>query len=147
MDSSSPTSPDSGLPRSLARSEAKAWIVCLGGNQCERARALLEGKGWTVSQTSCQLSDAEDWWTELETPPDFIVLDIGRNVDRGEEAIHQIRRLRIEAPILVVTEDFSRDFGAKILSLGIRYYLPKDFAPAEFLELVECSVNPESHHS
>ena len=74
--------------------------------------------------------------------PRVVVLDVGSNLDRGRELIRRLRRVRVTAPMIVVTDDCSRDFGAKIISEGVRYYLVRDFGGEEFVEVVESLLHP-----
>ncbi|GAB4321413.1 MAG: hypothetical protein Kow0059_16120 [Candidatus Sumerlaeia bacterium] len=67
--------------------------------------------------------------------PGLVVLDVGRDVDGALRIIQSIKRHRIKAPIVVVTDECSRDFGAKIISQGVRYYFTRDFNPREFLQV------------
>ena len=67
----------------------------------------------------------------------MIILDIGCDMDWGMQAIQEIRKRRIQAPLVVLTESFSKDFGAKIISQGVHYYFSRDFLEKEFLDVVK----------
>jgi DNA-binding NarL/FixJ family response regulator len=80
----------------------------------------------------------DETFTNLRcTEPGIIVLDVTNKVDWGLWAIRAIKRARIKAPIVVFTNNFSREFGAKIVSEGVRYYFGNDFSASEFREVME----------
>lgn len=71
-----------------------------------------------------------------EGGPPLIVLDVGGQVNWGMRMIQAIKRSPVPISTVIMTEQFSREFGRKILSEGISYYFSYDFCRSEFLQLV-----------
>lgn len=67
--------------------------------------------------------------------PGLIVIDLGADMDWGMGVLRDIKQASSQIPTVVLTEEFSREFGAKILSEGVSYYFPHDFAETEFERL------------
>jgi DNA-binding response OmpR family regulator len=67
----------------------------------------------------------------------LIILDVAHDMDRGLRTIQKLKRHRVNAPIIAFTQNISREFGAKIISQGVRYYFSRDFNPRELLEVAD----------
>lgn len=77
-----------------------------------------------------------------ESEPPLIVIDIGEDTDWGLRVIQAVKRARSRTATVILTECFSRDFGAKIISEGIDYYFSHDFCRSEFLRLAKSILKP-----
>jgi DNA-binding NarL/FixJ family response regulator len=126
--------------------EPAAWIV--SGNEVliDRIKPLLLPLTGRVQTIDAEQFDEEAFWSPRPPAPGLIVLDIDHRVDWGVSAIHKLRQARIRAPIVVMTEDFSHEFGAKILSEGVRYYFAHDFCRQEFRDLAESLLKSSSRN-
>ena len=78
-----------------------------------------------------------------EIQPALIMIDIAHDMNQGLRILRTLKRSRNRAPIVVLTEDFSKEFAAKILSEGIRYYFSHDFCERELLELAGSLLAPD----
>ena len=136
MAQSMPRQQNEGTPSAPAPAQRTAWVIGLDDRLAKRVRTCLEGEGFTACLIHPGPQATAAQWLEQYPEPGVVVLDVGANVDWGVGIIEGVRRLRIGAPLIVMTRDFSREFGAKILSAGVRYYFPHDFSATEFLEVV-----------
>jgi DNA-binding NarL/FixJ family response regulator len=98
---------------------------------------LLHPLAEQIVQIAPETTDQQELWINKAPVPRLIVLDIDRDVDQGFRIIQRLKRARKDAPVVVLTEDFSRDFGRKIISEGVRYYFSYDFCNDEFLKVAE----------
>ncbi len=114
-----------------------AWVVSGDESLVARMTALLVPLADEVRVVDSSEFERDTFWAPRPSAPNLVILDIGDRLDWAVAVIQRLKQVRIRAPIVVVTEDFSRDFGAKILSQGIRYYLGRDFFDQEFHDLVE----------
>jgi len=112
------------------------WLVTADEQLNSRIRGLLGTLGCEIIAICPLMTQAENPWEWTETKPEIVVLDIDRDVDWGQGIIDGIQRGRRDTPVVVLTQAFSREFGAKIVSRGTRYYFPHDFCPDEFLEVI-----------
>lgn len=113
------------------------WIVSSDSKLASKVESLLGPlTGHQVTTTPERLEETA-FADPKPAAPDLVVVDIGDDIDSGVETIRCLRRARIKAPIVVLTKNFSRDFGAKIVSEGVRYYLAHDFCQEEFQEVAE----------
>ena len=126
--------------------EETAWIVSDNPALVDRIKPLLQPLTSQLRIVETQEFDDESFWTPRPTIPDLVILDIGSSIDWGVVAIQRLRLARVRAPIVVITADFSHEFGAKILSEGIRYYFAHDFCSREFHDLAESLLKPASRN-
>jgi len=112
------------------------WLVTVDEQLSSRIHGLLGTLGCAIVPIRPQMTEAENPWGWAETRPEIVVLDIDRDVDWGQGILDGIQRGRRDTPVVVLTQAFSREFGAKIISRGARYYFPHDFCPEEFLEVI-----------
>ncbi|MCL5270036.1 MAG: response regulator [bacterium] len=115
--------------------EPGLWIVSRDRRLLERIVRLLVDRIQPLATVDPAELEKEDFWTG-RTVPKLILLDIGANAAWGGQVIRRMRRARVESPVVILTEQFTRDFGAQVISEGIRYYFSHDFCDGEFLELV-----------
>jgi CheY-like chemotaxis protein len=93
---------------------------------------LLKGAGMRLERF-VSLDEAEA--RKSGGGPAMVLLDIDQDLDGGVAAIERIKRLHRRAPIAILTATMSREFGGKILSLGVQYYFSHDFCEKELIEL------------
>jgi DNA-binding NarL/FixJ family response regulator len=117
--------------------EVEMWVVSGDPALCERIEQLTRGMAHVRQIRSEQVLADEFWQGRPEPPPAVVVLDIDADPDWGANSIHRIRQVRMGEAIIVLTRDFSREFGAKIISQGIRYYFAREFSEEEFLAVIE----------
>ncbi len=125
------------LERRLTGREPLVWVVSADAALGERIVQLLRARVGPPRLLTPQAVGREEFWTRLREKPRLIVLDLGTELDWGRAAIRRARRARVEAPVVVMAEAFSRDFGAKIISEGVRYHLLRQFCDQEFLSVIE----------
>jgi len=114
-----------------------AWIVSADSALVGRIQPLLLPLTGDVRVIDAQEFVRDSFWHPRPSSPHLIILDIDRRLDWGSSAIQRLKQVRIKSPVVVITQDFSHDFGAKILSEGIKYYLSHDFCDQELHELAE----------
>ena len=109
------------------------WILSNDAQVIDRVARLLEERKCEVLRSDA-LPPASAGAPEVE--PALVLLDTGGDVDRGAATLQEIKRRRIKAPVVVLTQKLCREFGEKILTQGIRYYFPQEFCEEEFIEVV-----------
>ena len=119
-----------------AAGEAAVWLISDTPALVGSIRKLLAADRVTLRPMSLEAIEQEEYRPGTVALPALMLLDIGEDVDRGCRIIRQLRRARLATPVVVLTASLSRDFGAKIISEGIRYYFPHDYCKEELLELV-----------
>lgn len=112
-----------------------AWLISADAALAGRIQPLLLPLTGDVRVVDAQEFDGEAFWLPRPAHPSLVILDVDCRLDWGASAIQRLRQARIKAPVVVITKDFSQDFGAKILSEGIKYYLAYDFCDRELREL------------
>ena len=116
---------------------AEVWMISDNTALVGRVRALLQPLTQRLLVFSSEIAAQVHPLTESPHPPRLIILDIDGDVDGGLHLIQCLKQARIQAPIVIMTENFSRDFGAKIIPEHVHYYFSHDFCDQEFLQLVE----------
>lgn len=119
------------------------WIIGNDPALQERIKKRL-----ATLRTQAQIIAPEDLAERCEVrhrqkPPNLILLDI-EDLDGGLANIEILKRARVTAPIVALTADFSRQFAMKILSQGVRYYLPREFCEDELLGVARSLLEPET---
>jgi DNA-binding response OmpR family regulator len=125
-----------------------AWVIGDDRSVGKRVCALLTEMGCETQTPAFPLPNKGKGQTEGEdrSEPDIVVLDIGSDVEGGTRAIGEMKRSRIKAPLVVLSEDFSHEFGLRIISQGVRYYFPHDFSPKEFEQVVRNLLQKRSRN-
>ena len=124
--------------------KAQVWIISDNEALSRGIRQLLAGLSVATSILDPAAVDKDDFWERKPGQLKLVILDVNGRLDWGWEFIRRIRLARIQAPMVVLTEMFSRDFGAKIISQGVRYYFSHDYCKEEFLEVAQNLINPRS---
>lgn len=117
------------------------WILSGDARISARVAQLLEERKCEVLQSEV-LPSASAGALEIEQLA-LILLDTASDIERGAATLQEIRRRRIKAPIVVLTKEFCREFGEKILTQGVRYYFLRDFCEEEFTEVVSSLLKAE----
>lgn len=108
-------------------------IVDDDGSLLEQLRQILSRQRYAVETAT----DGEEALDKLcENPFDLIVLDIMMPKMDGMTALRQIRKMRIDAPVLMLTAKGDTEDKAKGLDLGADDYLAKPFSLDELLARV-----------
>ena len=110
------------------------WILSGDAVVSRRVAQLLEERKCKVLRSEA-LPPISAGPLEREQPV-LILLDTAGDVNNGASILQEIRRRRIKAPVIVLTQEFSHEFGKKIISQGVRYYFLRDFCEEEFAEVV-----------
>ncbi|MCB2153757.1 hypothetical protein KQI84_02630 [bacterium] len=113
------------------------WIVSQDNDLVQMIEPLLRPLADSVTEVNPEQLMTERFWSPRPEVPGLVVLDVGSDLDGGLRAIRRIRKARFRMPIVVFTCDFSREFGVKIVSEGVRYYFARDFCQSEFCEVAE----------
>jgi len=116
---------------------ARVWVISADDQLADRIGELLRPVTDRIGRFEPETIKEESFWTHKLPDPALVILDIDRDIAWGVWALQRLRRARVQAPVVVLTQDFSRDFGAKIISEGVRYYFSHDFCQEEFLEVAE----------
>jgi DNA-binding NarL/FixJ family response regulator len=119
-----------------------AWLISGDQSLSARVQTLLYAATEKVRTITPDLLNNEEFWSTNREELGLIVLDIDDSVDWGLWVLRELQRARIKAPIVVMSNNFSREFGAKIVSQGVRYYFAHDFSEAEFTEVVGSLLHP-----
>jgi DNA-binding NarL/FixJ family response regulator len=112
------------------------WVVSENPEVCLRISGLLSKYGVCHKEIAPTDLDADEAWGDRWTRPPLIVLDVDHKLDRGRRHVQKIYQRYPEMPVVILTSDFSREFGSKILSQGVLYYFSYDFLENEFKELM-----------
>src|SRR5690606_13934701 len=126
---------------------SKVWLVSNESVLCNRIEMAIRTVSDQISRVRKEELESEGFWTPLPRTPDLIILDVESDVDWGMSAIRRLKRARMKAPLVVITATFSREFGEKILTEGVRYYFAHDFSTSEFREVVESLIKLKQRQS
>ncbi|OPZ08387.1 MAG: hypothetical protein BWZ08_01199 [candidate division BRC1 bacterium ADurb.BinA292] len=134
-------SPDNRVHQSSASAGHAArgpvvWIITPHRTVHQRIERLLRPLPAEVVRRERVLEDPRGS-ARPKPRPQLVVLDVDEDMEQGARVIEALRRGRLDAPLIVLTRAFTRDFGARILSLGVRYYFSQDFCESEFREVVQ----------
>ena len=115
--------------------EASVWVVTSDPELCERLSLTLEP--WADRLAVCDLDALTSPALRASRAGDLrlIVLDVDRHLDQSSRAIQSLRNARINAPVVVITDAYSREFGAKIISQGVKSHFLHDYCEEELLEV------------
>ena len=83
--------------------------------------------------------------TEVECPPDFILLDIHLGGTNGLDLIHQIQVHYPQATIIMMTGDRDESFIVKALEKGAKGYLNKPFGLGDLRNTLESVIEKGSY--
>lgn len=118
------------------------WIVTDDGELRRRAEEELGKLGCRVRHVAHEPLDTPAFWKGCPRYPGAVLLDVGDRLDWAMAVVRRMKRARVPSPVIVATADPSREFGTKIVSLGVSYILPRDFAPGELSEVFTSLVRP-----
>ena len=136
-----PVKPERRETSPAAAGEERVWLISDSPVLVQSIETLLAPDRVPIMKMGQKTIEQE---TFRKSPaPAIVLLDIGADVDRGLRTIQHLKRARLLAPMVVLTSAFSRDFGAKIISEGIRYYFSHDFCKEELLELMHTLLKRE----
>jgi DNA-binding response OmpR family regulator len=102
----------------------------------ELARGLSEN-GYAVDSTG---DGKEAWWYLTSNTYDLVILDLMLPGMSGLQIIYDLRKLKKEVPILVLTAMDAVDDRVRGLDLGADDYLTKPFAVTELLARVRSLI-------
>ena len=125
------------------------WVISQDAELCRRAELELAGKGCRVRQVWQADLGTATFWKNCPRYPGSVLLDVGDQLDAATRILKSMKLARVPSPVIVVTADQSREFGTKIVSLGVSYILPRDYTPGELAEVFVSLVKPRkmSHTS
>lgn len=79
--------------------------------------------------------------------PDVVLMDVSMPTLRGFDAIHQIRRRRPEAKVLMLTIYDNEDIVSRCMEAGACGYLVKDTPPAQLVYAVQAAARGQQYMS
>lgn len=120
------------------------WLVTADERMRQDICGLLQTLECEIVAIDPARSNTENPWEWSEASPNIIMLDIGEDMDWGGRIIDAIHHGGRNIPLVVLTRNFSREFGAKIIPRGMCYYFPRDFCPHEFLEVIRNLVERQA---
>jgi len=100
-----------------------------------RAERELAGRDRRTRMVGDEPLDTAAYWKGRSRLPGAVLLDVGERLDWAKAVLGSMKRARVALPVIVATSDQSREFGTKVVSLGVSYILPRDFAPGELAEV------------
>lgn len=103
---------------------------------------LTAHSGWEVCAEAKTGREATALVEQLK--PDIVVMDIGMPDLNGLEAARQIRKLRPETEIVILTLHFSEQLVREIVEAGIRAYITKSDADRDLVAAVEALADHRS---
>lgn len=120
------------------------WIISGDAGCCDNVESALRSLERVIRRVEPASLDEPQFWRRCEKLPGVIVLDVDGRLDWGEAVLRAIKRSHVTSPVIVISTNFTREFGTKIVSEGICYALPRDFDGNEFREVV-CSLFRPHH--
>lgn len=123
------------------------WVVSKDKELHQRAEHELAALGCRVRMVDPALLDTPRFWPTCPRHPGAILLDVVEDLDAARSVLRRMKRARIPSPVIVITANPSHEFGTKIVSLGVSYLLPRDFAPGELADVFNSLVKPHAHHA
>lgn len=112
---------------------ADIWIISSNADLAARVRTMLESLNASIVAFDAEQTRAKGFPAKRPDALGLVVLDVGHDLESGLEVIHKLRKSRVPAPMIVLTEAFSRDFGAKIISAGVPHFFSHDYCEEDFL--------------
>jgi DNA-binding NarL/FixJ family response regulator len=83
---------------------------------------------------ACEANDADQTLAAIrQVPLDLVLLDLSMPGTDGLELLKQIKRERVDLPVLVLTMHSEDQFAVRAFRAGAAGYLTKDSAPSELL--------------
>jgi len=82
-----------------------------------------------------------------EVPADILVLDLSMPDISGPDALREIRHLRPEVPVLVLSVHSPAQYGIRMLRGGAAGYLTKESAPEELVQAIRKIVGGSKYVS
>lgn len=129
--------PQVAAPGSATESRP-GWIISSDDAIRGRLVTLLEGMGSGLAVLPHH--DDEGLRKALRAgdsnAPPFIILDVDHDLNWGMSVLRMLRRVHPRVPILIISDDFSKSFGRKILSQGVQFHFSRNFADDEARELL-----------
>jgi ActR/RegA family two-component response regulator len=111
-------------------------VLLVGGGEHLRRRLsrCLQQLGCDACDYPPEKVSSADFWRERPCAPAAVVIDLHEGYEPGRAVLQALKRARIDSPVIVLTPEFSREFGTKIVSLGVSYCLARDCDDAELFE-------------
>lgn len=120
------------------------WVVSDDSQLCGRVESTLEG-GTCLRPISRAAAVEAGFWRGTLTLPGAVLLDLDDDLDWGARVLRYIKGARVRTPVIVLSRDFSEEFGNKIVPEGASYFLPWNFDPDELREVVRVLLKPLHH--
>ncbi len=120
------------------------WVVTGDVEFRNRVEQELTERGCRVRHVPHDLLDTHSFWKNCPRYPGAVLLDVSERLDWATTVLKEMKRTRVPSPIIVATTNPSREFGTKIVSLGVSYFLPHDFTPGELAEVFISLVKPRT---
>ena len=113
--------PHGGETSPIPASGKAVWLVTADEQLSSRIHGLLGTLGCAIVPIRPEMTQSENPWDWARTKPGIVVLYIDQDVDWGQGILDGIQRGRRDTPVVVLTQAFSREFGAKIISRGASF--------------------------
>ncbi|MGA2740580.1 MAG: PAS domain S-box protein [Bryobacteraceae bacterium] len=107
------------------------------------AGAILESSGFRVL-TACDGGDAIRVFERHAGDVAAIVLDLTMPVMNGEEAAVELRRIRVDVPIILSSGYSEHEVAARFAGKGLAGFLKKPYEPAELTEALQRVLEPRA---
>lgn len=118
------------------------WIVSQDEELARRAEEAMIEQGCRVRRVSPESLDALSFWRSCPRYPGAVLLDVGEQLDWGRSVLKRMKSAHVPSPVIVTTANTSREFGTKIVSLGVSYILPPAFQGEELVAVFNSLVRP-----
>lgn len=123
------------------------WIVSEDEEFGERVKAEIEEHRCRWRWVLREPLDTLAFWKERPRYPGVVLLDTSGRLDWATRVLRAMKRARVPSPVIVVTDNPTQEFGTKIVSLGVSYFLPRDFASGELAQVFLSLVKPRGRQS
>jgi DNA-binding response OmpR family regulator len=122
--------------------EESLWVVSDDEELCARIQVALKDESPSVRIIRRKQLKGTQFWRTSTVKPGVVLLDVGTDLDWGVGVLRDIKYAHLRAPLVVVTCEPTHEFGMKIVSAGINYFLPREFDGQELRDVVAGLIKP-----
>lgn len=119
------------------------WVVSDDAELYARMEKALKGIQCDVRIITKDEVGVPGFWRKIERLPGAVLLDLDEDLDGGVSVVRDIKRAHSRLPLIVISKELNQEFGTKIVTEGVSYYLLRDFDPAELSDVVDGLVRPQ----
>ncbi len=125
--------------------EDSLWVVSDDAEFCERVRKVLEDQLLPIRILGRGRVKKLGFWREEPALPGAVLLDPDDDLDWAVGVLRDIKRAHIRSPVIVASRELDKDFGTKIVSEGVSYFLLREFEPRELREAATGLIRQSRH--